>query len=56
MGGMGRIYFSAIDRFAERFGIYGSDFDAFLTFIHALDDEFMRHVAEKQKAASKAKS
>lgn len=56
MGGMGRIYFSAIHQYAVRSEISGSDFDDFLMFLRALDDEFMRHVAEKQKADKKAKS
>lgn len=56
MGGMGRIYWDAINQYAERHGIIGSVFDDFLTFVRALDDEFMRHVAEKQKADKKAKS
>ena len=52
MGGLGRIYFTAIDRYAARYGIVGSDFDAFLTFVQALDDEYVSHVSEKQKAES----
>lgn len=50
MGGMGRIYFTAIDRYADRFAIVGDAFDAFLTYLRALDDEYLRHMAEKQKA------
>jgi hypothetical protein len=50
MGGMGRIYFSAIDQYAARFGIAGSYFDSLLIFIRAIDDEYIRHVLEKQEA------
>jgi hypothetical protein len=55
MGGMGRIYFSAIDKYADRFQITGTDFDAFVIFLRAIDDEYMRHVAEKQEAELKKK-
>lgn len=50
MGGMGRIYWTAIDRYADMLGLTGQAYDDFETFIRALDDEFLRHVAEKQKA------
>lgn len=50
MGEMGRIYFAAIDTYAQRYEIDGSDFDTFVTFMRALDDEYIAHVTEKQKA------
>jgi hypothetical protein len=56
MGGMGRIYWTAIHAYAERQGLSGSAFDDFETFIRAMDDEFMRHISEKQKAKDKANS
>ena len=56
MGGMGRIYWRAINQYAVRDDIEGSDFDDFVTFIRALDDEFLSFVGEKRKtdAAKKA--
>ena len=53
MGGMGRIYFTAIENYAERYDIAGSAFDDFLMFVRVLDDEYMRHADEKQKTESK---
>jgi len=50
MGGLGRIYFSAIDRYAERHGIAGSAFDDFLTLVQAMDEEYVAHVTRKQRA------
>lgn len=49
MGGIGRIYFTAIDRYALRYGITGQAFDDFLLFIRALDDVFIQHVNAKRK-------
>lgn len=49
MGGMGRIYFAAMDTYAQRYEIAGSDFDNFVTFMRALDDEYIAHMNEKQK-------
>lgn len=57
MGGMGRIHFTAIDRYAERFGIAGEAFDDLLLFIRAIDDEYLLIASEKQKAeADKSKA
>lgn len=50
MGGMGRIYFAAINDYALRYEIVGSAFEDFKTFLRALDDEYIAHVSEKQKA------
>lgn len=50
MGGMGRIYFTAIDRYAQRADLTGNDFDFFKACIRALDEEFIRYVNERQKA------
>jgi hypothetical protein len=50
MGGLGRIYFTAIERYAARYGIAGSDFDDLLLFLHALDDEYIACMNEKTKA------
>lgn len=54
MGGMGGIYSTAIDGYAQRHGIEGEDFDNFVTFIRALDTEFLRHISEKRKAQAEA--
>ena len=53
-GGLSEIYFSAKDGYAKRYGIYGDDFDLFLTLISAMDEEFVsfenaRHAAEVEK-------
>jgi hypothetical protein len=56
MGGMGRIYFAAIDQYASRYDIAGAAFDDFLRFIRVLDDEFMRHTGEKRKAEAELKT
>lgn len=50
MGGLGRIYFQAINAYAERYGIDGSAFDEFLTFMRAIDDEYMAVQNERAKA------
>lgn len=52
MGGLGRIYFTAKDRYAERYGIEGDEFDDFLMFIDAMDEEYVAVSNEKQKAES----
>jgi hypothetical protein len=49
MGGMGRIYWTAIDRYALRYKIAGEAFESFLLFLRAIDDEYMQHIFEKQK-------
>jgi hypothetical protein len=43
----GRIPFSAIDRYARRYGIMGSEFDLFLGIIEAVDKEYLAIEAEK---------
>jgi hypothetical protein len=49
MGGLGRIYFSAIDRYAARLELSGDEFERFRLFVRALDDEYVAWVREKQK-------
>lgn len=49
MGGIGRIYFTAIDRYAARFGIAGEDFDFFHWAFRVLDDEYVRHIQELEE-------
>ena len=50
MGGIGRIYFTAIDRYAQRAGLTGGAFDFFQACVRALDDEFIKYVTERRKA------
>lgn len=50
MGGLGRIYFSAIDAYAQRCGIGAEIFDQFLTFMRAIDDEYVAVMTERAKA------
>jgi len=54
MGGMGRIYWRAINGYAARHGIAGDAFDDFVTFIRALDDEFLQHMRDKRPAPDAA--
>lgn len=46
MGGMGRIYYTAVSRYARDNGI---DLEPFVTFIYAMDDVFLKVAAEKEK-------
>jgi hypothetical protein len=50
MGGIGHIYFTAIDRYAERFGITGHAFDDLLIYLRAMDEEYVAHVMAMQEA------
>jgi hypothetical protein len=50
MGGIGRIYYTAIDRYAQRAGLVDSDFEFFKMGLRALDEEFIRYVEERRKA------
>lgn len=50
MGGMGRIYYTAISQYARDHNI---ELEPFVTFIHAMDGVYLAHVAEKQKQANK---
>jgi hypothetical protein len=42
----GRLPFSAIDRYATRYGIRGAAFDLFLRLIDILDDEYLEITRE----------
>lgn len=47
--GIGPIPWSAIDRYARRFGIDGADeFDAFAFLIRSMDGAFLRREAERK--------
>jgi hypothetical protein len=50
MGGAGRIYFTAIERYASRYDIAGTDFDQFVTIILEMDAEYLIYLNEKAKA------
>lgn len=50
MGGLGKIWFSSIKAYAEQFGIVGSEFNDFLTFIRAIDGEYLDIMRERAKA------
>lgn len=56
-GGLGRIYFTAIDHYAARYNITGSDFDSLLFLVRVIDDEYISHVnAERAKAMAEAEA
>lgn len=46
MGGMSRIYYTAVSRYAEDNGI---ELEPFLTFINAMDEVYMAYAFEKAK-------
>lgn len=50
MGGMGRIYYTAISQYARDHNI---ELEPFVTFIHAMDDVYIAYASEKQKQANK---
>lgn len=50
MGGLGRIWFSSIKQYAEHYGIEGSAFDDFVTYLRAVDDENIAIQNERAKA------
>lgn len=52
MGGLGRIYFHVISTYAQRYAIEGDGFDRFLTFLRAIDDEYVAVQNERAKAES----
>lgn len=51
MGGESPISFMALDAYARRYSIEGEAFDRFLTFMSALDDEWLEYQAKKAKEA-----
>ena len=51
----GRIPFSAIDRYARRYGVEGSAFDTFAAIVSAVDNEFMAIEAERAKERAQAR-
>jgi hypothetical protein len=56
MGGMSRIYSTSIDAYARRFGIDGTAFEHFSTFVRAIDDEYVAVQLERaEREAEKTK-
>lgn len=54
MGGQSPISFLSIDTYARRYDIRGVEFETFLAFVSAMDEEFLEYVqreAEKEKEA-----
>lgn len=54
MGGVGRVYFTAKDAYAARFGIVGEAFEHFLILFDALDDVYVEFTNDQ--AREKARS
>ncbi len=52
MGGQSQIPFSAIDRYARRYGITGVAFDWLVTLIDALEAEYLPWAAEQARQAA----
>lgn len=50
MGGESPISFVAIDRFAARHGIEGTEFDILEALMREMDDEYLAHLDERRKA------
>lgn len=48
-GGETPISFMALDAYARRYGIEGEAFDRFLSFMTALDDEWLQYKAKQEK-------
>lgn len=50
MGGESPISFVAIDRFAARHGIEGTEFAILEALVRAMDDEYLAYLDERRKA------
>lgn len=50
-GGIRRIWFTAIERYAAAHDIAGAAFDEFVTFVRAIDDVYVEYVNAKHNAA-----
>jgi hypothetical protein len=48
-GGESRVPFTALDRYARRYGITGQAFDTFIRLFGEIDDEWLAWRAEKAK-------
>jgi hypothetical protein len=53
MGGAGRIPFMALDRWAERHGVEGGQFDLLRAVIRRLDDVYLERLAEQMRGSQK---
>ena len=53
MGGAGRIPFLARDRWAQRQGLDDDAFEMLSHVLRALDDVYLKHLAEQAKRATK---
>jgi hypothetical protein len=49
MGGMGRIYYTAIDAYGRRNAYAGDNFQQLTRFLRVLDDEYLRFVLDRQE-------
>lgn len=49
MGGESPISFLSIDAYARRYGITDTEFETFHALVGAMDDEYLKIVAEKAK-------
>lgn len=48
MGGLGRIYYTAISRYAADHGITGESFGTFVRLLSVMDDEYLIIMAERR--------
>ncbi|MEH2667956.1 hypothetical protein DXU07_00500 [Bradyrhizobium elkanii] len=58
MGGQSPITFLSIDTYARRYDIRGVEFETFLAFVSAMDEEFLEHVqreADREKEAEESR-
>jgi hypothetical protein len=55
MGGQGPIPYLVVSQYARDHGIVGEDYFYFRLLLDALDSEWLKHVAERDKAADKAR-
>ena len=53
-GGETPISFMSLDAYARRYSIAGFQFEVFLALVGALDDEYLQHVARREKEAKDA--
>ncbi|WP_292637470.1 hypothetical protein [Mesorhizobium sp.] len=56
MGGEGPIPYMVIRTYADDHGIAGDDFKMFRAFLGILDNEWLQHVAKRDKAAPPAET
>lgn len=49
-GGLGAIPWTAINEWAKRYDIEGSDFERLATYVRSLDAEYIKYVSKKNKS------